>query len=285
MWQSVLCTQVGLALPPSGPTPTAAHSRRTSSPTLPPGPSPQSCTLPLLPNGMLTFLLAQCGASAYAMGKAASPDDADLVHELLSSVGLAIMVDEKMMDAVTGLSGSGPAYVFLVIEALAGVCVFGGGGAGHGVVWGGSGSAEGVREGVVKRYQCILTLSPKPQTGSCRLTPSLLPPFLPSPPSLRRWWRGGGPPPRDSAGPGSQDRGGRSTHGAGRQQQPHSPPWRAQRQGGLASRHHYCWADGAGVKWGEGRSHACGEGSRQAVRGAGVREGTRELVSCISQLS
>lgn len=66
-----------------------------------------------------TPCLVQCGASAYALGTNATQEDADLVDKLLTSVGLAIRVEEKMMDAVTGLSGSGPAYVYIMIEALA----------------------------------------------------------------------------------------------------------------------------------------------------------------------
>ena len=70
----------------------------------------------VMPN---TPCLIQSAASAYALGKNATEEDSDLVHRLLSAVGLAIQVEEKMMDAVTGLSGSGPAYIFLVVEALA----------------------------------------------------------------------------------------------------------------------------------------------------------------------
>lgn len=70
----------------------------------------------VMPN---TPCLVQSAASAYALGTHATPEDADLVHRLLTAVGLAIQVEEKMMDAVTGLSGSGPAYVFLMVEALA----------------------------------------------------------------------------------------------------------------------------------------------------------------------
>jgi pyrroline-5-carboxylate reductase len=63
-------------------------------------------------------LLGQ-GASAFAAGPGALPADGELVRSLLSSVGKVFPVDEKLLDAVTGLSGSGPAYVFVMIEALA----------------------------------------------------------------------------------------------------------------------------------------------------------------------
>jgi len=59
------------------------------------------------------------GAAGYALGSRATRDDADLANQLLASVGLAVEVPERLMDAVTGLSGSGPAYVYLIIEAMA----------------------------------------------------------------------------------------------------------------------------------------------------------------------
>jgi pyrroline-5-carboxylate reductase len=58
------------------------------------------------------------GASAYCLGPGATSDDGQLVGKLLEAVGLALEVNEKLLDAVTGLSGSGPAFVYLMIEAL-----------------------------------------------------------------------------------------------------------------------------------------------------------------------
>lgn len=58
-------------------------------------------------------------AAGYAAGKHASPGDLELVGAILNSFGIGIHVEEKYLDAVTGLSGSGPAYVFLFMEALA----------------------------------------------------------------------------------------------------------------------------------------------------------------------
>jgi pyrroline-5-carboxylate reductase len=58
-------------------------------------------------------------ASAFALGPKATDADAALVRQLLEAVGRAYRVDEKLLDAVTGLSGSGPAFVYVAIEALA----------------------------------------------------------------------------------------------------------------------------------------------------------------------
>jgi pyrroline-5-carboxylate reductase len=58
-------------------------------------------------------------ASAYALGSSATDDDASRVQEILDAVGVAFRMEEKHLDAVTGLSGSGPAFVYMVIEALA----------------------------------------------------------------------------------------------------------------------------------------------------------------------
>jgi pyrroline-5-carboxylate reductase len=57
-------------------------------------------------------------AAGYALGKAATQDDGELVGEILNAVGKSYLLEEKHLDAVTGLSGSGPAFVYTVIEAL-----------------------------------------------------------------------------------------------------------------------------------------------------------------------
>lgn len=59
------------------------------------------------------------GAAAFCLGSRATENDASCARLLLGSVGLAVEVPERLMDVVTGLSGSGPAYVYLIIEALA----------------------------------------------------------------------------------------------------------------------------------------------------------------------
>ncbi|HEV3005640.1 MAG TPA: pyrroline-5-carboxylate reductase [Pirellulales bacterium] len=59
------------------------------------------------------------GASAYCLGPGAGPGDGELVARLLSAVGRAFELEEKLLDAVTGLSGSGPAFAYVAIEALA----------------------------------------------------------------------------------------------------------------------------------------------------------------------
>ena len=62
--------------------------------------------------------LVGAGAAAIAPGSAATDADLDWAEGLLRAVGTVVRVPEKLLDAVTGVSGSGPAYVFLVVEAL-----------------------------------------------------------------------------------------------------------------------------------------------------------------------
>lgn len=78
-----------------------------------------------LPDGMAvvrampnTPSLVGAGASAIAAGTSATEDDLAWAQSLLGAVGIVVVVPEHLLDAVTGLSGSGPAYVFLVLEAL-----------------------------------------------------------------------------------------------------------------------------------------------------------------------
>lgn len=66
-----------------------------------------------------TPCLVGSGASAFARGSLATDTDAETSRLILGSTGVAEEVSEKLMDAVTGLSGSGPAYLYTVIEALA----------------------------------------------------------------------------------------------------------------------------------------------------------------------
>jgi pyrroline-5-carboxylate reductase len=65
-----------------------------------------------------TPALVGTGACALAKGRHSTADDLATASALFHAVGIVTVVEEGLLDAVTGLSGSGPAYVFLVIEAL-----------------------------------------------------------------------------------------------------------------------------------------------------------------------
>jgi pyrroline-5-carboxylate reductase len=69
----------------------------------------------VMPN---TPALIGASAAGFALGKHATKSDGELAQRLLSAVGVAVAVKESLLDAVTGLSGSGPAYVYQFIEAL-----------------------------------------------------------------------------------------------------------------------------------------------------------------------
>lgn len=71
------------------------------------------CAMPNTP------CLVGCGAVGYALGKAATPEDSVIAKKLFSEVGLAVEVSEKNLSAVAGVSGSSPAYVYMMIQAMA----------------------------------------------------------------------------------------------------------------------------------------------------------------------
>lgn len=73
-------------------------------------------TVRVMPN---TPCLVGASATGYALGPAAGQVDAELVGRLFGAVGTAFVLPEHLLDAVTGLSGSGPAFVYVTIEALA----------------------------------------------------------------------------------------------------------------------------------------------------------------------
>jgi pyrroline-5-carboxylate reductase len=76
---------------------------------------PESRVIRCMPN---TPTLVGAGMAALAPGSRATPEDLELALEIFTAVGRAVVVEERLLDAVTGLSGSGPAYVAVFIEAL-----------------------------------------------------------------------------------------------------------------------------------------------------------------------
>jgi len=77
---------------------------------------PGARVLRAMPN---TAAIALAGATGIAPGTHATPEDLRFARALFDAVGRSVVLDESALDAVTGLSGSGPAYVMLMIEALA----------------------------------------------------------------------------------------------------------------------------------------------------------------------
>jgi pyrroline-5-carboxylate reductase len=84
--------------------------------TLAAGLGPDARLVRVMPN---TPALVGEGAAGYCLGPSASADDEQAVQACLGAVGRAHRVPESLLDAVTGLSGSGPAFVYIMIEALA----------------------------------------------------------------------------------------------------------------------------------------------------------------------
>ena len=79
------------------------------------GLGPNTRLVRVMPN---TPCLVEASASGFALGGKVAAADAQLVETLLSAVGVAFALPESQLDAVTGLSGSGPAFVYVMIEAL-----------------------------------------------------------------------------------------------------------------------------------------------------------------------
>ena len=75
----------------------------------------QARVVRVMPN---TPALVGAMAAGYSLGRNASEKDGELVRKFMNSVGIAHQLDEKLLDAVTGLSGSGPAYAYYFIKAL-----------------------------------------------------------------------------------------------------------------------------------------------------------------------
>ena len=76
---------------------------------------PKTPVIRVMPN---TPALVGAGVSGLAPGTSASDDDLQWAVEVLGAVGETVVVTEAQLDAVTGVSGSGPAYIFLVAEAM-----------------------------------------------------------------------------------------------------------------------------------------------------------------------
>ena len=70
----------------------------------------------VMPN---TPAMVGAGITAIAKGKNAAQKDVEIAEKLFGAVGKTVVVDEKNMDAITGLSGSGPAFIYIILESLA----------------------------------------------------------------------------------------------------------------------------------------------------------------------
>ena len=77
---------------------------------------PESIVVRAMPN---TPCLVRCGMTALAMGPGASDEHADVAQRLFHPVGRVVLVEDKHMDAITSLNGSGPAFAYVMLEAMA----------------------------------------------------------------------------------------------------------------------------------------------------------------------
>lgn len=76
----------------------------------------QTSIIRAMPN---TPAMVGAGMTALAVGPGVGPEAVARVQQIFDAVGKVVVLEERLMDAVTGLSGSGPAYIFLAIEAMA----------------------------------------------------------------------------------------------------------------------------------------------------------------------
>ncbi|HMS86505.1 MAG TPA: pyrroline-5-carboxylate reductase [Nitrospira sp.] len=76
----------------------------------------QASIIRAMPN---TPAMVGAGMTALAVGPGVEPEAVACARQMFESVGKVVLLEERLMDAVTGLSGSGPAYIFLAIEAMA----------------------------------------------------------------------------------------------------------------------------------------------------------------------
>jgi len=78
-----------------------------------------SARMPVIRAMPNTPSMVSAGMTGFCCGSAVKPADREVARKLFSTVGETVEVDEKHMDAVTGLSASGPAYIYMVLESLA----------------------------------------------------------------------------------------------------------------------------------------------------------------------
>jgi pyrroline-5-carboxylate reductase len=107
-------------LPEIGPALTAEHLLISICAGTPTSTFEAACSAPLRVVRAMPNLPAKVreGATALCAGRHALPEDLETARRIFSSVGRAVIVEERLMDAVTALSGSGPAYIYFLAEAM-----------------------------------------------------------------------------------------------------------------------------------------------------------------------